>query len=603
MPTNLNTGQVLPGFYGYVDYNTQGGGVAPTKRVLLWANHSSSAQWNPNTPRLPASQQECDDGAGRGSDLASAYASAVSQPESQDAEIWVMPITANSSGVAPVYKFKVFVSNTNPAKSGTLQMWLASKAVPAVGFTSSDTASTIASALCDALNTMSDSPIGTATVSTDTVTLPYMHKGTVGEDFPIRCNISPGSTGVALSPGQALFSGSAGAGGTVSFTFGARTVTASISNSNTAAQTATAVIAAFNADTYPLYAVVDGSAAAQANLFFTNDMDVRRITAAVITTTTQTLNLGSGATDGTGSASSYTYNGTLGTGAPTLTTALSNLATLGMFRSWASPWLDTTTIGAQATNIEAASDGSISGQKQQTLTLADSRAASVAGAILTGTTPNLTTAAPHYAMCWCPDGPVQNMGIAARVATARASKWLDDPQFNWNGFQLKGSERAPILSPAAPPSELSQNSALRTYALAPIVKGQSGNLQVVKGRTTALLADKRLWAWSTEAQAAFHAIDLAAYYKSLFQGGSIVRYSDPKAAGVFDVNSVKSATQARMRTWEANGNYDGADALADGVVCTVNINNPFRFDVKFPESPVLDLDQIVFTGLFSQPSV
>jgi hypothetical protein len=71
---------------------------------------------------------------------------------------------------------------------------------------------------------------------------------------------------------------------------------------------------------------------------------------------------------------------------------------------------------------------------------------------------------------------------------------------------------------------------------------------------------------------------------------------------VFDAASVKSAIQERMRFWEANGSYDGADALKDYVEVTVDLNNPSTFRAKYPESPVVDLDQIVFTGSFASPA-
>jgi hypothetical protein len=383
---------------------------------------------------------------------------------------------------------------------------------------------------------------------------------------------------------------------------GSLSISTVTSGGNTPAIIAAAVVADWNADSYPLSAAVDGSSTAQANLFFVNDRDVRRISAAVVSSTGTTVNLGSGATDGTGSSASLTYNGTLGTGAPTLTGALANLDKLDMFRDWAAPWLDTATVGALATKIEAASDGSITGQKQQELTIVDWRGSSTAGAIATGTSPNLTTAAPHYAICRCEDAPVQGMDLAARLAAARVSKWLDSPQFNWNGFQVKGNAQAPILLPATSPSPTTQNTDLKTYALAAIVKGPSGNLEVVKGRTTSLSTDRRFWAWSTAAQAAFHAVDLPAFLRTRFQGGSTVVNSEPKAAGIFDAASIKKAVQERMRFWEKTGNYDGADKFADFVDVKPDPNNPFRFNIKVPESPVLDLDQLVSSFQYVSPS-
>jgi phage tail sheath gpL-like len=602
MGKNLTSGQVVPGFFSDIDYNTKGGGSAPNLRLLIWGLIGSSAQRTPNQPFLPADQQDVDDGCQQGSDAANTYAASVSQPESQGAEIWVMPIVEPSGGVVATYKLKVYVANTNPVKSGTLVVWINSEKAAEVGFTPSDTSTTIATALLAALNSNPNLPIGTCTIATDVVTIPFKHKGLIGEDFPIRANISPNASGVTLSPGQALFATNATGAGSVKVSFGALSVSTAIANADTAAVIATKVAASFNADSYPMSAVVDGSTPAQVNFLFANDKDVRRISATVITSTGTTVNLGSGATSGAGLSSSLSYNGTQGVGAPDLTAALANLANLDPFRSHVSPFMDTATIGAMATNIENASDGSISGQKQQTLTLCDFRSSADAGAIAPACSPNLTATAPHYAILRSPDVPVRGVEIAARIAAARSALWIDQPQKNWNGFQVRGNDRKPILLPPTKPSLTAQNTDLRTFGLAPVIKGPSGFLEVVKGRTTSLATDKRLWAWSIEAQAAYHAVDIRSFFSSRFSGGSIVRFSEPKAQGIFDANSFKSAAQERMRFWETNGNFDGADLLADFVDATPDVNNPFRINVRLPESGVLDLDQVVITSRTSSPS-
>lgn len=598
--SNLTSGQVLPGFYGFVDYNSQGSAQAPNNRVLLWGYKTSSGARTPNRPFLPASQQDVDDGCGGNSDLRGLYAATMSQPESQGAEVWVLPVVEASGGVQSQYTLTVYGT---PQRPGTLQLWIDSYQVPAVGFTTSDTATTIAAALAEAIESMENLPIESATPSSGVITIVYKHKGLTGEDLPMRCDISPNGSGVNLSPGQADFATAAVGAGSVLIEMGAMSVATALSGGESAAAVATAVAASWNADTYPLSAVVDGVDNTKVNFYFNNGWDVRRMSASIITTTGTTVNMGSGATSGTGSSSSTSENGVVGTGLPTLTSALSNLANLSSFRSWASPFIDETSLGALATNIENSSDGSITGQKQQILTFADFRAASVLGQLLTDVSPDLTASAPHYAALWSPDVPVQAVKLAGRIAAARAALWFDEPNKNWNGFQVKGNEQAPILIPPSKPSLTLQNTALRTYALAPVVEGSSGNLEVVKGRTTSLATDKRLWAWSSEAQAAYHETDLAVFLQQRFSGASIVRYSVPKAPKLFDAQSFVDAVQERMRRWEEQGNYDGAELLKDYVSASPNQVNVFRMDVKFPESPVLDLDQVVFTSHFSVPSV
>lgn len=601
---NLTSGQMLPGFYGYTAYNVGGAAQAPSLRCLLWGYVGGSATATPNQPFRPVdgvdAAAQC---GGSNTDAARAYVAAASQPEAQGADLWIMPIQAPSAGTAATYTIKVFVSNTNPAKAGTIQLWVASQPIPAVGFTTSDTATSIGAAIASALTAAPNVPIASAVNSSGVVTITYIHKGTTGEDFPIRCYISPNGSGVNLSPGQALFNTTAVGAGSVVVNFGAVSVTTALAGGETAPQIATKVAASFAANTYAVTAVVDSVSNSTVDFYFNNNWDVRRMSAAVVTSTGTTVNLGSGVTSGTGSPTSLSYNGTQGTGAPSLTQAIANLQTSNQwYRSWMAPWTDATTLGALATYIEAASNGSITGQKLQILTVADFQSLSLDGAIPTAVSPNLTTTPPHYAFGWSPDCPVQAFELAARAAAARAAFWISAPQFNWNGWKFQGNAQAPILTPPTTPSKDTLNSALRTYALSPWVVGPSGNIEIIKGRTTSLAADLRLWAWSSEAQAAYHIQDLASYFPSIFANGSIVRYTDPKAPGLFDAQSVIDATNARMRFWEQNGNYDGAKLMSQFTKATPNALNPFRFDVDFAESPVLDLDQVVYTGHFSQPS-
>lgn len=601
---NLTSGQVLPGFFGKVNYNSSAPAGPPNLRTLLWGYVSATAIATPNAPIRPASQSDCDAlCGGANTDLARSYAAALSQPGSDGSDVWILPILETAGGVKSTYTLTVYVSNTNPAKPGTLQVWVASQQIAAVGFTTTDTATTIAAALAAALTAQQYIPITSAIASVGVVTITYILKGTTGEDFPMRAQVAPSSgSGVNLSPAQLLFAVAAVGAGSVVVNIGATTVTIAIANADTPAQIATKVAAGINASTYPVTAVVDGSTPAQVNLYFNGQgsgFDVRRISAAVVTSTGTTVNAGSGATSGTGSAASLTYNGTQGTGAPSLGTAITALTDSSeWYRSWMAPWTDTATLGVLATYLEAAKDGSITGQKWQILTICDHRALATAGAVAPAVSPNLTTSDPNYAIGWSPDCAVQAFELSARVAVARAAYWISAPQKNWNGYRLTGNTRAPILGPTTAPSKTVLNSALRTYALSPWVKGYSGNYEIVKGRTTSLASDMRLWSWSAEAQASYHLQDLQAYFAQIFQGGNLISHGPPKADGLFDDQSFKDATASRLRLWESQGNYDGAETFASQIAASRNENNINREDVDFPESPVVDLDQVCFTGFF-----
>jgi phage tail sheath gpL-like len=515
-----------------------------------------------------------------------------------------MPITAPSGGTQATYTITAFVSNTNPSKASSVQIWVCSQQLGTVGFTTTDTASTIGAAIAAQLLAQSNIPISNAVNASGVVTVTYFHKGTTGEDFPVRAVPAATGTGVNLSPAQLLFATNATGAGSVVISLGAVSITAALAGGETPAQVATKVAAAVNASSYPVTAVVDGTTPAQVDLYYNANnggWDVRRISASIVTTTGLTVNAGSGATSGTGSPTSFSFNGTQGTGLPSLGTAITNLTNQQpWYRSWMVPWTDATSLGTIATYIEAAKNGSITGQKLQVLTVCDFQSLTVDGAIPAAVTPNLTTSNPNYAFGWSPDCPTQAFELSARIAAARAAFWISAPQKNWNGYRITGNPSAPILLPPTTPSLDQQNTALRTYGLAPWVRGASGNLEVVKGRTTSLANDMRLWSWSCEAQASYHWQDLQSYFAQVFQGGSLVQHGPPKAAGLFDDQSFIDTTIARLKLWEQQGNYDGADALASTVKASRDPQNINRENVTYAESPVLDLDQVVFTGLFQQ---
>lgn len=604
---NLTSSQVLPGFYGFVSYGPQGSGLGPNLRCLLWGHFLSGASRQPNVPWLPESQQDADEGTGgAASDASRWYAAAISQPEAQGAEVWLVNV-AEPSGSTSDYTLRPFLSGSNPTKPGTLQLWICSKRLDGIGFDTTDDADSICDAIVAVINARDDLPV-TAEKQTisyiPSVLLTYVHPGATGEDLPIACNISPHGTGVRLSPGQMTVTTSASGNGSIKVGFGTEYVSTTVTSGDAAATMAQNVVDDFNADTYPLTAEVDEDDTTQVNFFFANDKAVNRMTAAVITSTATTVNLGSGATDGSGDPDSLSLNGTEGTGLPNLTAALSNLDNLDFFRSWLSPWKDETSLGSMATKIEADSDGSITGQKPQVLLYSDFRAMSVSGAIASSVSPSLTTSAPHYAAIWLPYNTVQTAEVAARLAAARAALWFDDPQMNWNGFQVRGNERAPILLPHKKPGRLTLNTALRTYALAPVIPGVSGLLELVKGRSTSLAADRRLHAWSAEACAVFHMVDLGQRFQEKFSGKSILRFSEPEAPDLIDAQSVIDEIKSAMLAWQKAGSYDGAQLFidADAIKVSVNPNNPNRFDAKYPESPPVDLDQIAFVGLFTSPN-
>jgi len=600
---NLGAGQVLPGFYSFIDFNLEGGGESPNNRCLIIGYKTAAGFRTPNKPFLPAGQDDVDAGCGEPSDLARMYAAALAQPEAQDAEVWCLPI-AEPTGTNAVYELTV---RGTPTKAGTLRLWISSKEIPAVGFSKDDTPEAIASAIAEAISSVTDLPFSDVSTDGAKVLLTYIHPGwTGGYSMRMRANVSPDNCGMALAIGAATFAetmyGASGAG-SVLVSVGDFTVTVTLTGDETEAEVAAKVITAINSDDYPVRAVIDDEDDAVVWLIANNDEDFETPYAVIANTTGLTVDLGSGATDGTGSLSSYTLAGTEPSGAPNLTAALANLRAMDPFRSWVHPWraADAAVFSAIASHIEDMSDGSITGQKQQVVTAAFGNAASAFNTA-SGSTPSMTTSAPHYANCVIPYFTAQPMLFAARVAVARAGLWYGSPQKNWNEFQLKSSEKSPLLGTKRSASPPALNQIIRSYACAPIAIGRSGNWEIVKGRTTSTATDKRLWSWSAEAQAAYHAVSVKSFMRARFAGGSILRYSEPKAPGVFDNQSFKSAMQELLHIWEGQGNYDGADAFQDSVKVIPYPGNPNRLTIGYPESPVIDLDQLLIVNRFASAS-
>src|SRR5579872_4571077 len=153
---------MLPGYYGHADYG-QTVASAPNRRALLWGFMGAGASATPNRPFLPSDETDAVNRLGSSNcDLMRYYRALLSQPEAQGAEVWLMPILAPPGGTAATYVFTIFVANTNPSKAGTIQLWVASQMIGAVGYSTADTASTIAANIAAALLANTFVPIASA---------------------------------------------------------------------------------------------------------------------------------------------------------------------------------------------------------------------------------------------------------------------------------------------------------------------------------------------------------------------------------------------------------------------------------------------------------
>src|SRR6516225_3250666 len=110
MPTqltnpDLSLGNVRPGVYIAVNLEAPGGGVgALNRRLLIMAYKLATGIRPPDNPYQTLSQQDADDGCGRGSDAARGYAAAMAQIAAGNVDAFICPINPPAGGTASTYK-------------------------------------------------------------------------------------------------------------------------------------------------------------------------------------------------------------------------------------------------------------------------------------------------------------------------------------------------------------------------------------------------------------------------------------------------------------------------------------------------------------------
>jgi hypothetical protein len=286
---------------------------------------------------------------------------------------------------------------------------------------------------------------------------------------------------------------------------------------------------------------------------------------------------------------------------PTLATAVANVRGAGSFGKHAAPWTDTASVGAVFAAIVTDGDGGPTHQKGQSLTICATGLESAAKSITTGTSPAMTStmdnAGMRGAVCHCPDAPHPGYELAARVAAKRAAS---PPFANYDGVAIAGTADVPVLLPSTLAqiaySESLQNTAILD-GLTPLAV-QNGSLCIVFGRTTMATTAAELWDWSWIDQADNHRLDWRAQAAPVFKGTALIA-DGAKPSSRNDVNTtgINSFSKAMLRRWQAQGNYDGADALADQCQSRINPSQRSRADAVYPESPKIPLHTI---GVVSQ---
>lgn len=178
IPINLLT----PGQYVEFDNSKAVRGlVTMPQRILLIAPMLAAGTATANTPWQLANLAEAVTKLGAGS-IGAMMAEAMLRV-TDTIETWVLPIADSGGGVQAT---GTIVFSGTPTAAGTIQLYIAGRRMQ-VAVTTSDTATTIATAVAAAINAESGLP-STASASTGTVTVTSRHKGTLGNDIDMRVN-------------------------------------------------------------------------------------------------------------------------------------------------------------------------------------------------------------------------------------------------------------------------------------------------------------------------------------------------------------------------------------------------------------------------------
>lgn len=175
------------------------------------------------TPTYIAANADADTAAGAGSEAALAYRAVTAQFPSASAYLSLVDENGSSVKATGINLFA-----GPPTTSGVVQVTLAGRSIPDVTVTTSDTATTVAAAVANAINQQTGWPV-TATVSTATMTLTAKQGGTRGNNIPYQVTITAAGLTVAFGGGSGVATGTTRMGaGTGTDGAGADDITAAL---------------------------------------------------------------------------------------------------------------------------------------------------------------------------------------------------------------------------------------------------------------------------------------------------------------------------------------------------------------------------------------
>lgn len=575
----------IPGVKVYINLNAPGAGAGLIRRrmLLLGERESTGAAAGSSIYRA-TDESTVNTNSGARSTVAREFRTVVSQIGPGAADIYVAHVDAASGGTAATFPLVCSGTATLP---GQAVAYVAGYQA-AVGFGVGDVAADVLADLKVELDKLTKTPITWGAITDASpaagqsiMTGTYTHVGAIGNDCPIRVFVTP-SSGIHLGPGRAVYTTAATGAGTATVSCGTRSVTASILNLGAAIDTAAAVATAINASaTIPLEA---GYVAASANvdLYYKNNRDCRRTSAAIVTTTAQQVAINGGAAGATAQA------GVSGAGAVTLTSLLTAVNGWIGFKRWVCPWTDTATLGTLANQIET--DGGGLRQKGQTLHYCTVGSESTAAAIPLATSPTLASST-RYAGVWFLDAPQQGYEYAARTAAMRI---VDNPVKNYDGMPIKTDAQTPLLQPAS--DQWAAESDISTAindGLTPLAYNQeTGTTNVVFGRTTSSSADRQLQDWSTIDQLDWQREEIVTDFTATFAGAVYKAVSPAFTPDVITPDAIEDRMYLLTTVWDRQDRFDGAEELKEGIRALPNPADLSRIDLTYTASVVAILHQI-----------
>ena len=565
----------------------------PNLKSLIFGYMSTGGTGTPNQVVRGLSQDQVDLLFKPTSMISQAYAAARAAAPLGD--VFLMPLLEPSGGTAQIIKAEITAAplngvlgtNSTANAADTVYVRQRGRGV-AVSFKAGDSFAAIATAIQTAWGLL-EAPPSAISRSSAELSFTSPHKGAYDNGGLEISFASKGASGVAAFCGTVTFSGTAGVAdaGSYTLTMGAKSIQATIADTSTAAQSATALVNKFLTGSYPVIAAQPSSPSGVVTLFYTDGRAIRptEFSGTLTGVTTQTAALA---------------KGTAGAGVPTLTDALANLAASDTaYRAWSCFWLSTSEVSATAVSIEAetASDQGAKGQVAIFCSTA-SLAAVIAADLNEATAPKLS-ATSRYVPLWAQSAACAGWELAARLAAAVGAE--EDAGRNWNGFAFVGSDAAPLagIHAADQPSRDDRNTAIGAGYPPVNMSDRTGNLTLIWGGTARKIrsaADKKRAKLSDIITQDYLRADLAVTLEAAFQAKKL-KIGTPRSERTVTKDDVKTVTYRWLVRLDAVDLVDDPERVRDAIQVEPNVADPTRLDLNVPWELLADLDIISAVGI------